>query len=898
MSNNELYEHKRSDTVKWVLTLFAFILVGVMLAGIILGWFDKKDESPAEEQQQTEEGSELVVNDGINGGISLMSEKISPADFEAYGVSPLAESAQTVTATIQPSDALNKAVDWSVAWANASSAWADGKTVTDYVTVTPTSDGAAGVTAGEASKGWSYTDEVAFPFGYGGSYTTFSYSDYTVEQNGDGDYEVSVTVSNSGDVKGKEVVQVYIQKPYTEYDKQNHIEKSSVELVGFAKTEELEPGAEQTVTITVPAYEFKTYDAYGKGTYIVEEGEHYLAVGSNSHDALNNILANKGYTVDDGMDYNGNDELAVKIDDVNIAEDEFSVSPFTQNPVSNRFDDADVNRYEGTKGQEITYLSRSDWNGTYPQPVVLTCSEQMIEDLQYGPAPEPAEEGVEAPIYGEVTSELGQLTLAMLMDVEYDDPLWEDLLNQLTLDESLTLVTAGSASFAGAESVAAPGGKSHDGPCGIRDGAILESYMAFHCNGLLAATWNEPLIEELGNAFGMEIMHIGFTGIYGTGADIHRNAYSGRSWEYYSEDGFLSGKAYAAEVRGLQNRGVITFTKHFALNEQERNRYGGSVWANEQSIREIYLKAFEAGVTEGNANAMMSSFNRIGCTWAGSHKGLLTDVLRGEWGFIGMVETDAGVATALSNLISFAFLLGVFLYGRKQSTMSLSLRRFSLRYAGQVPSVGLSAAFTTLLANVVFMIINILSYGYGTQAVSAYGIVKRLDQIPLGISLGLSQGVMPLIAYNYGSGDYARLKKVSVFSWILAAAMAAVCVVLFETLAPYIARLMLDDEDTVPLTTNFLRIACTAVPFTSVNALVMYFFQTMGKGAQATVLAVCRQGALNIPFLFLMNWLVGLYGMIWVQLIIELIMLPFMLGMYLYTMKKLGKKPAKSGELY
>lgn len=264
----------------------------------------------------------------------------------------------------------------------------------------------------------------------------------------------------------------------------------------------------------------------------------------------------------------------------------------------------------------------------------------------------------------------------------------------------------------------------------------------------------------------------------------------------------------------------------------------------------------------------------------------------------GMGFTGAGVATALSNLISFVFLLGVFLYGRKQSTMSLSPRRFSLRYAGQVPSVGLSAAFTTLLANVVFMIINILSYGYGTQAVSAYGIVKRLDQIPLGISLGLSQGVMPLIAYNYGSGDYARLKKVSVFSWILAAAMAAVCVVLFETLAPYIARLMLDDEDTVPLTTNFLRIACTAVPFTSVNALVMYFFQAMGKGAQATVLAVCRQGALNIPFLFLMNWLVGLYGMIWVQLIIELIMLPFMLGMYLYTIKKLGKKPAKSGELY
>ncbi len=254
-------------------------------------------------------------------------------------------------------------------------------------------------------------------------------------------------------------------------------------------------------------------------------------------------------------------------------------------------------------------------------------------------------------------------------------------------------------------------------------------------------------------------------------------------------------------------------------------------------------------------------------------------------GFVG-----AGIATALSNFISFIFLLAVFLAGRKKSTMSLSPKYFTFRYALKVLSVGLSAALTTLLANVSFMVINILSYGYGTQAVSAYGIVKRLDQIPLGISLGLSQGVMPLIAYNYGSGDYTRLKKVSVFSWILAACMAAVCVVLFETLAPYIARLMLDDEATVPLTTNFLRIACTAVPFTSINALVMYFFQAMGKGTQATILSVCRQGALNIPILFLMNALVGLYGMIWVQLIIELIMLPFMLGMYLATMKKLNAK--------
>ena len=515
-------------------------------------------------------------------------------------------------------------------------------------------DGTAGVTAGDSSSGWSYESEVAFPFGHGESYTTFSYSGYSVSADDEGNRTVTMTITNTGDVEGKEVMQVYLQKPYTQYDKDNHIEKAAVELVGFAKTDELAPGASRTLTVTVPAYEFKSYDAYGEKTYIVEEGTHYLAVGKNAHDALNNILAAKGYDTSDGMDYNGNADLVETITDTGIARDAFSVSPFTGNEITNLFDNADVNVYEGTEGQEITYLSRSDWNATYPTPVDLTCtSAKMVADMQYGPAPATTGEG-DTPTYGTVTSSLGELTLAMLMDLEYDAPMWDDLLNQLTYDESVTLVTAGSASLAGAVSVAAPGGKSQDGPCGIRDGNILDSWMAFPCNGLLAASWNEPLVEKLGNAFGMEILHAGWTGIYGVGANIHRCAYSGRAWEYYSEDGFLSGKMFAAEVRGLQNRGVITFTKHYALNDQERNRYGGTVWANEQSIREVYLKAFEAGVTEGHANGLMSSFNRIGCTWAGSHKGLMTGILRDEWNFIGIVETDAGVGTHMLTAEAYA----------------------------------------------------------------------------------------------------------------------------------------------------------------------------------------------------------------------------------------------------
>lgn len=507
-------------------------------------------------------------------------------------------------------------------------------------------NGAAGVVAGK--NAWNYTDEVAYPFGYGSSYTQFEYSDYSVKKVGE-NYEVSLTIENVGDTyTGKDVMQVYLQKPYTEYDIANKVEKSAVDLVGFAKTKNLAPGEKQTLTVTVKGEEFKVYDSYGAGTYILEKGDYYLTVGTDSHDAVNNILAAKGKTTADGMDKNGNADFAEKI--VISADDfeKYSKSTYTGYEIQNQFNDADVNLYEGTKGQEIVYLSRNDWQGTYPSAVKLTCtSAKMIEDMQYGHDPVENEED-EMPLYNTI-GQYGQLTLAMMMNLEYDDPMWEELLNQLTWEETNILCSYGSNAVAGAESVAAPGAKVKDGPCGIGiANTNLDSLMAIPSATLMAATWNEELIEKMGNAFGMEILHVGYTGIYGVGANMHRSAYGGRSWEYFSEDGFLTGKMFAAESRGLTNRGVMMFTKHFALNDQEWNRYGGTVWANEQSIREIYLKGFEIGVVEGNCNGMMSSFNRIGCTWAGSHRGLLTEVLRNEWNFLGIVETDAGVGTHMT----------------------------------------------------------------------------------------------------------------------------------------------------------------------------------------------------------------------------------------------------------
>lgn len=522
----------------------------------------------------------------------------------------------------------------------------------DYVLGRGNADSAKGVKAG--SGAWNYSDEVAYSFGHGESYTTFAYSDYKVEETADGEYEVSLTITNTGSVPGKDAMQVYIQKPYTAYDKDpaHPVEKAAVELVAFAKTDMLYPASEtgkpnsQTLTVTVSEYDFKSYDAYGAGTYILEKGDYYLATGTSSHDALNNILAAKPLSSDQKarMDAPGNASLAHKI---TVAEDDFetySVSPYTGAEVKNLFSNADINLYEGTADQKITYLSRNDWDATYPSPVEMTCvNDKMIADMQYytGITEDP---DATVPTYETVTSEDGALSLVMLMEREYDDPIWGDLMNQTSYAEQTFLVTYGAHVLAGAESVNAPGGLSQNGPSGINQpNPVLGTCMIFPCQVNMASTWNTPLIEELGNAFGMEMMHVGYEGLNGPGANIHRSAYSGRNWEYFSEDGVMTGEMLSAETVGLMNRGCILYVKHMLLNDEERNRYGVSIWANEQSIREVYAKAFEKSCAVTGLNGIMSSFNRIGTTWAGRHKGLLNDLLRGEWGFEGAVQSDAAV---------------------------------------------------------------------------------------------------------------------------------------------------------------------------------------------------------------------------------------------------------------
>ncbi len=512
----------------------------------------------------------------------------------------------------------------------------------DLVMKRGNADGAAGVRMGEAK--WNYADEVAYTFGHGESYTTFSYGKLSVRKDGT-DYKLSVSVTNTGSVAGKEVVEIYLQKPYTQYDIENKVEKSAVDLVGFAKTGLLEPGKSETVEITVPEYEFKSYDSNGKKTYILEAGDYYLAAGRDAHDALNNILAAKGYTESDGMDAAGDASFVHKQTYAKDDFEKYSVSP-TGYSVTNQFDNADINRYKGTEDQKITYLSRNDWNGTYPSSVTLSCTnDTLLKDMQFDR--EVAEDPeAEMPLYGTVTSEFGALSLVQLRGLPYDSEVWEDLLNQMTWDEQIQYAVN---RMCGAESINAPNGRIFDGPCGLSSGSNevneygIGSHYAFPCSPITASTFNVELVEDMGECFAEEFRHNNLIGVYGFGANTHRTAFAGRNWEYYSEDGFLAGLMHSSEMKGFRTRGMVAITKHFALNDQETNRMVGiTTWSNEQAIREIYLKAFEHSVTDGYSNAFMTSFNRIGATWTGLHSGLLTEVCRGEWGFEGFYLTDAG----------------------------------------------------------------------------------------------------------------------------------------------------------------------------------------------------------------------------------------------------------------
>ena len=551
---------------------------------------------------------------------------------------------------------------------------------------------------------YSYQSTVTYPFGYGLSYTNFEWSNYQMSSpDENGDLNLSITVRNIGDRYGKDVVQIYAQTPY-----KGNVEKSAVSLVGFEKTKNLAPSESEVVNLKVNLKDLISYDVNandGKGGYILDDGNYYITAASNAHEAINQILNKKtsvenNYSLDttklvntkeDSSEYANNEE-SVHVHVVN-SYDSSTYSKVKENlkQIENQFTDSVLD--------DAKYLSRNNW--------------EMMENnnLRYG---EISSNASKAEVKGkqfqsEVSEELhnklksfsslnpnegkenvtvnynkkNNLDLIDLRGLDYNDPLWDELLDQMSPSELSKLIDEAGYCTPEVKSINKPKVTDLDGPAGLNDiiahGSmpIGDGYraMTWPTQYMLACTWNLDLAEEMGKGFAEDGLYSKTAGIYGPGLNIHRTPFAGRNFEYYSEDSFLSGLFGKVTVNGAAQKGMYTFIKHFALNDQEthRDERGIATFADEQAIREIYLKPFEMTILDneveitynqavkdenGNvlsyvkqnttvpaATALMTSFNRIGATWAGGHYNLITNVLRGEWGFNGFVLTDYEVGS-------------------------------------------------------------------------------------------------------------------------------------------------------------------------------------------------------------------------------------------------------------
>ena len=534
------------------------------------------------------------------------------------------------------------------------------------------------IVLGTANAGdFKYSDVVAYPFGYGLSYTTFKYTNMSVSENAKDDiYTVTVTVTNTGLVAGKESVQVYLQQPYI----QGGIEKASAELVGYGKTALLQPGESETVTIEVDGRWFASYDAYGAKTYVLDAGNYYLTVATDAHNAVNNILAHKaknGVNVNtDNMVGTGNDSLVWKTEK---AEDKvtYSTSKATGNAITNQFDNADLNLYGAANtANHVEYISRNNWQGTVKlgmtenhallnNQVIVTVTPEMVEDGKKG-SQKIEQDDVAYPTYG-ADNNMTLASLITIVDgkpqfVSFDDPRWEALLDQLTWEDTVMLLSNGLRKTFGIDSIGKPvtiDGNGALGPVGgtnysyndnenagtnrfaflYGDPDMDASPISYPCAALIAATMNDELAFELGSIIGEDCLWAGYSGLYGFGCNMHRGTYNGRAFEYYSEDPILSGYITASQVEGIRSEGVYVYMKHAILNEQEKNREGVNTWSNEQAIRQIYARPFQIAIEEAGAENLMTGFNRIGVQWTSQH-GFINNVFRDEFGMQGFAVSD------------------------------------------------------------------------------------------------------------------------------------------------------------------------------------------------------------------------------------------------------------------
>lgn len=494
---------------------------------------------------------------------------------------------------------------------------------------------------------YNYDTTVQYPFGYGISYTDFELSNFTMTQNANKDYDLSVDVTNIGDVKGKCSVQFYLSAPYV---KNSGVERSAVELVEFGKTKALESNTTETLKVTVSAESLRAYDyKTDNGGYIVQAGDYYFTAALDAHQAVNNVLKKQGETVD-----GGNAEL---VDSIQVAtEDRTTYAKSSEKgnaAIDNKFAIADLqkNGYD-----DFTYLTRSDWVGTFPTEQLLAINDTIIAQ-QFRPTINdvPVDSNAKMP-----TMNAGSEVLALqLMGKEYDDPAWDDLLDRMSFDEMAKLIQIGGYKTEAVPSIAFNTIGDQDGPAGI-SGTLIgagEGCMAYPSEAVIGMTFNKNLADRFGKLVAEDALHSKsgdrkLAGWYAPAVNIHRTPFSGRNYEYYSEDPVLNGIMALHTVDSASELGVVTFLKHFAFNDQETNRNGLNTFGDEQTLREIYLRPFEIVVRNANRNlgegkthheactAIMSSYNRIGGTWTGGYKPLITGVLRDEWGFTGRVLSD------------------------------------------------------------------------------------------------------------------------------------------------------------------------------------------------------------------------------------------------------------------
>ena len=451
-----------------------------------------------------------------------------------------------------------------------------------------------------------YDKTVQYPFGYGLSYTEFEQKMGELEEK-DGQISVDVEVTNTGDVAGKDVVEVYYKPPYTN----GGIEKSSANLIEFAKTDLLQPGESQTVTVTFSIEDMASYDENNAKAYVLEKGDYVISINSDSH----TVLDQKTYTAGDDVVYKGENKRAS--DDI-----------------------AASNVFENAKG-DVTYLSRADHFANYEEATAAPASAELGEpyvseyhlNSNFDKTTYLNDEDVMP-----TTGADNGLTLADMRDADYDDPRWEKLLDQLTVDEMANMIAMAGYQTAAMDSVGKVATLDFDGPAAINNNFTGVGSIGFPIEVVVASTWNKELAQAWGECMGKISQEMGAEGWYAPGMNTHRTAFGARNYEYFSEDGVLAGNMGAKAVEGARKYGVYSYIKHFAL--YEGNAKMVSVWSNEQAIREIYLKPFEISVKQGGANAVMVSWSFLGDKWTGECSNLMNTVLREEWGFRGMALTD------------------------------------------------------------------------------------------------------------------------------------------------------------------------------------------------------------------------------------------------------------------